>query len=284
MKKQIFTLLSLALFAVALVGCNSDSRSEISAGTIKSLVEEQMAQEGADADYGTVKTGYYELNDNKSRYELRKLAAAGVITYNCERIEGYSNVRNGYDWWTGRYSYKKVKKYFYFVNVELTSDGRKCVVDQLPELDVEVDEDMIQPEIGYYPEFDVPETEVFPEDVKPEANVEAEAEPEAAVDAEPETVVEAEPEVKVEKDKTPLEIAREKEKSEIYDVLLYRVRVVKARNILLSPIEGAADAEIITEIYDVTPFGRVMNKVIDGVRDCDDVSLRYYEDKGWVLR
>lgn len=281
MKKQLFTSLLLLFVAVIFCACNTSSRDSLSASTIEDLVAEELAYDCEDVTYGTIKTGYYELADAAERFTLRKLAAAGVITYKCDRILGSVTVRTGYDWWTGRNTYGRRTKYFYFVDVQLTEEGRDYVVEDIPAPAERIDEDMIQPEVGHYPEFDVPEVEIFEEtaaDIEHDAPDMEEQTP--APKNEAQTPKEEEV---VEVEKTPLEIAREKENSTIYNVLCYRLSVVKARNIELNLTMGTARAEYITESYDVTPFGRVYYQIIDGVRECDEVSLKYFEDKGWVI-
>ncbi len=290
MKKQLLFTLALLVVTLCLGACSSSSRNELPASTIKDLASEQLKLKGKDAKYRTIKTGYYELNDNEDRYTLRKLAAAGMITYKCDRIKSFGYVKNGYNWWTGKTLYKKVNKNYYFVDVQLTKDGQRCVVDELPEIDEPIDKDLLQPEPEYYPEFDVPKEEVFPEDIV------AEEKP-AETNAAEENVVEEKPVTKEQPasdtqqqeatepvvEKTPLELAREKEHSTEHYVLCFRTEVIKVRNIELHPTTGRAEAEYIVEIYDVTPFGRIYDLVIDDMRDSDKVELKYYEDKGWVI-
>lgn len=280
MKKQLLFTLALLVVTLCLGACSTSSRSELSAGTIKDLASEQLKLEGKDAKYRTIKTGYYELNNQKDRYTLRKLAAAGVITYKCDRIKSSGYVKNGYDWWSGKTQYRKVNKNYYFVDVQLTKAGQRCVVDELPEIEEQIDEDLLQPEPEYYPEFDVPEEEVFPEDIVAEEKA---VEEKPAAEAQPASETQKQEAATPEVEKTPLELAREKEYSTEHFVLCYRIKVIKARNIELNPNAGRAEAECIVAYYDVTPFGRIYNQVIDDMRDAYNVDLKYYEDKGWVV-
>ena len=60
--------------------------------------------------------GYYELNCQKQRENLRKLAANGMITYNAEQINEYDGTQ--------------LKSTHVFVNVALTAEGQKCVIEK----------------------------------------------------------------------------------------------------------------------------------------------------------
>ena len=46
----------------------------------------------------------------------------------------------------------------------------------------------------------------------------------------------------------------------------------------------SAKAEVLLEYSDVTPFGRIINKVVDGKRMLqEDVNFVFYQDKKWTL-
>lgn len=44
-----------------------------------------------------------------------------------------------------------------------------------------------------------------------------------------------------------------------------------------------AEAEIVTEVYDVTPFGRILSGAIEKHRSVTTFLFIYYQDKGWAI-
>ena len=106
----------------------------------------------------------------------------------------------------------------------------------------------------------------------------------------PQEVVEEEvKEEPVADERDPQAIAYEKaKKQEDYTssiLFAYIKKAVVARDIeLIQTEEGtAATAEVIYEIKKVSDAARVLMHCIDGMRMTDDVLLKYYCDKGWVL-
>lgn len=291
--KHLYPICGLKPVAVALllcvsaafVSCGGSSRDEISASALKSQLNDGLKNSGEDFHYASVKVGYYEENSDRARYVLRQLAAAGVLTYEVERIETKVSVKSGYDWWTGRTSYKQVNKKVCFVHVALTDAGKKAVLKELPESVLEEDADLANNRReDYYPEQEVPEQEYFPE---PKAETAA-AEPAPAPAPEPKPqqanpeTPKAEPAPAPEpKPKSEYEQAKEREHSETVCVRTYKMRVTKVRNIRLS--DGEARFEVIVECYDVTPFGRVFNNVYEGDKSLHRGEAVYFEDKGWKV-
>ena len=64
------------------------------------------------------------------------------------------------------------------------------------------------------------------------------------------------------------------------------IKAIKARNIQLHKPAGTeiASAEVILMKENVTDFGRILSNLENGEKDCIDVQLEYYLDKGWVLK
>jgi hypothetical protein len=276
MYKSIRVSIIIALGLIAMIvfpACSSNGASKISSSTVKKLVTENMKEE-ADADtFRSLKVGYFEENDNDARFTLRKLAAAGVITYKVDRIETSRRVKNGYtiDYRTYRVvdTYKTIKDRVYFVDVALTEEGQQYVVTELPKRTPKEDKFLKPVEYVHYPEFDVPEEEVFPEDQIEEPTVEPKAEEKN------------EEEEKKEEPKTDYERAKAKEHFNSVFVKCYSVKVVDVRDILVK--DGAAQADFVLEAFDVSPFGRVYNKVFEHSHTLGDAKFIYYQDKGWVV-
>lgn len=131
MKKTVYLTVALAF----LTACSGDNASRISPSTVKALVTESLKEDAEAEEFNVVKLGYYEENDEDARYTLRKLAAAGVITYDVERIETSRRIKNGYtiDYRTYRLvdAYRTIKGKAYFVHADLTDEGRKWVLDSV---------------------------------------------------------------------------------------------------------------------------------------------------------
>ena len=291
--KHFFTLLCVCTLAF-MTSCNSDSREQISASTIVSLVEDMLEVNCENQDYAEITTGYFECNDKDKRYTLRKLAAAGVITYKTECFEVTETYRysTGYDWWTGRQTYAtgtRTNRHV-FVDVALTSKGKSYVVDGYPVPDEDEDPDLAEPAPKAFPEDDVPYDEVLDCDKKepkkePKESTKSEEEYDpSGCDTDYDDVADDEPQdTPGTAELTPYEKACQKVYTEDYIVETGAIEIVKARNIRLDKIAGRAAAEIIIEVTDVSPFGRILQGLVEGERDAEDVTLIYFEDKGWIL-
>ena len=116
--------LYILLTCISIVSCTSQDK--LSKSTIKNLVTEELNKKNLLHQYATIEVGYYEENDEDERYELRKLAAAGVITYKAERIETKVRVKDGYTFDYNTYrvvdQYKTVTRYKYFVWTKRSKD------------------------------------------------------------------------------------------------------------------------------------------------------------------
>lgn len=270
--KTLFKSLALLACILAASCTNQDKLPE---STIKDLVTEELNKENLLNQYATIEVGYYEENDEDERYELRKLAAAGVITYKIERIEAKVRVRDGYTYDYNTYrvvdKYKTITRYKYFVETALTAKGDSLAVAYIPRYEAEPDEYLQYPEFKTYPEDAVSREEVFDDAGQP---VEA-VEDVKKTETETEEVAEK-PEPKTDYDK-----AKVKEHKETKYVKTHSLKVTDARNILVR--EGVATADVIVDSYDVSPFGRILKYERDGMHEIYEVSFVYYQDKGWVV-
>ena len=265
---------SFALFmCICAVSCTSQDK--LPESTIKNLVTEELNKKNLLNQYATIEVGYYEENDEDERYVLRKLAAAGVITYKVERIEAKVKVRDGYTYDYNTYrvvdKYKTVTRYKYFVETALTAKGDSLAVAYIPRYEEEPDEYLQYPEYKIYPEDAVSREEVFGDDGKPVEVVEEKKEEEKA-----EEHASEKPEPK-----TDYEKAKAKEHKATKYVKTHSLKVTDARNILVR--EGVGAADVIVDSYDVSPFGRILKYEREGTHEIYEVSFVYYQDKGWVI-
>ena len=263
----------LLLLYICTIACTNQNK--LPESTILDLVTEELNKENLLNQYATIEVGYYEENDEDERYELRKLAAAGVISYNVERIEAKVRVRDGYTYDYNTYrvvdKYKTVTRYKYFVETALTAKGDSLSVAYIPRYEEELDEYLQYPEFRTYPEDAVSREEVFGDDGQPVEVVEDVKKTET----ETEEVAEK-PEPKTDYDK-----AKAKEHKETKYVKTHSLKVTDARNILVR--EGVATADVIVDSYDVSPFGRILKYEREGMHEIYEVSFVYYQDKGWVV-
>ena len=269
------TLFKTFAISACICAVSCTSQDKLPESTIKDLVTEELNKKNLLNQYATIEVGYYEENDEDERYELRKLAAAGVITYKVERIEAKVKVRDGYTYDYNTYrvvdKYKTVTRYKYFVETALTAKGDSLSVAYIPRYAEEPDEYLQYPEYKTYPEDAVSREEVFGDDGKPVEVVEEKKEEEKV-----EEPVSEKPEPK-----TDYEKAKAKERKETKYVKTHSLKVTDARNILVR--EGVGAADVIVDSYDVSPFGRILKYEREGKHEIYEVSFVYYQDKGWVI-
>ena len=270
---KVLCKLFALLVCICAVSCVNQDK--LSKSTIKDLVTEELKKENLLTQYATIEVGYYEENDEDKRYELRKLAAAGVITYKAERIEAKVRVRDGYTYDYNTYrivdKYKTVTRYRYFVKTALTTKGDSLAVAVIPVYEDEPDKYLIQPEFEIYPEDAVSPDEHFGDDGQTVEIVEETQNEEDTTEAVSEK---SEP-------KTDYEKAKVKEHKEKKYVKTHSLKVTDARNIFVH--EGIGKAVVIVDSYEVSPFGRILEYAREGSHAICEVSFVYYQDKGWVI-
>ena len=319
-KLSLLACLAVLLCFAVLPSCEKNN-GPTSKGIVKEC-NDLLYQLGEDSVVTYIRTGYYELNDSPARCELKRLEAAGLITYQVERFawwdktETYKKEIAKYDWYYGP-TYKTVKKVSYdynehfMVDVQLADEGKKWIVKGEPIMKPVVDKDLLQPDsdLSSFPENQIDCVESWPEVpnpyLKPEPELEVKPEPEPKTEPKPQPKMEAEPEPQPEAELDPqseeedltvpqvtvgdqckaFEQAKAKEDSQFVCLFAYKNRAIKARNIQISNTSEfpTAQAEVIFEIYNVSTAGRAIKKTIEGTRSSLPVTLNYYIDKGWVL-
>ena len=299
--------------ALVLTSCTRQA-DKISEWKILREVNAQMKDNAENKSFCNVAVGNYECNDATQRETLRKMEAAGLLTYDVKRYAWWEKttktVRESYEepQYLWGYYYGSETKYrnvtrtvynfedHYIVNVALTDKGRKLVVDELPEPKPEIDKDLEQPDVdpSTYAWNQTDLSEEWPYIENPFLKKE-----------EPKETAKKQEENKYEESETPAKktTAKKEPKIERIDSLQYiayqafepvqedcfvksyEVTNVKARNIKVLKIAGAsyATAEVISKVKNVTDFGRILEGAEDGLKDSDNVVFEYFLDKGWVL-
>ena len=317
------TFIACALVATALFSSCSDNPESLSSGKIETLVEEMLVSSGQDRGYIQIPLGYYELNNIETRYQLSRLSKAGLITYKVECYNWWNKILQINSFWGESYGTVNFNEEKHvMVHVELTEEGKKLMVDSIPEPKPVLDEEMLQPEVNLadfpenkvtrdnyvktfenWPAIPCPETgssNVY----KDESSLKKDAEKsESAVEDEMEEAFEDNNEYlkQIEEYRnsgkyevlsmdietsSKYEAAKEKENKRIVAMKAYKLKVEKARFIqVVNTDEGVhATAEVIVQYSDVSPICRAWRQIYNETRLCSPVTLIYFNDKGWVLQ
>lgn len=282
---------TLALIAcICAVAC-SEEEGRLPKSTVKNLVTEELRKDNILNQYETINVGYYEENNRETRLKLRKLAAAGMITYDVERFRTSARVKDGYtfdyDSYTFEDNYKTVTRYRHFVNVALTNDGMKYVVSQIPKYKEPQDPYLAPLAEKEYPEDAVKSKEVFDENGKGVFTLVEEEEPKEKAEKKDKKKEDSKPTKKQntsddQENKSDLQKAKERENKVEKYVKTQSLKVTDVRNILIRD-DVDATAEVVVDTYNVSPFGRIYDKVQNGEHRVYKLTLLKYEDKGWVV-
>lgn len=322
MKKVFF---ACALAVSALFSACSDKPDSLSAGRVEDLVADMLETSAQDQGFIQIPVGYYELNNIDTRYQLSRLSAAGLITYQVERYDWWNKILQINNYWGEAFgSVNYSEEQHVMVRVELTEEGKKLLVDSLPEPKPVVDEEMIQPKINL---ADYPENKITPENYQktyenwpavpcPESAGSPNVHKDETVLSQKTETTEESPQKKemeeafkdnneylkqIEEYRTSgkyqvlsmdldtsnkYEAAKKNEKTQFVTLKAYRLKVEKARFIQIQNTdEGVrATAEVIVQYSDVTPICRAWMNIYEDSRLCAPVTLVYYNDKGWVLQ
>lgn len=281
---QLISCAWLTASATMLTACGNNDTTLTESG-VKSAVNELIAPYSKHFIPASLEIGFYELNSESDRTNLRKLAAAGMITYDAQIV--IEKIQ--------RYYYSREKEHV-FVTVSLTPEGQKLVMSEeevlafekavleaskgsakdleCPNIDTEYPENNIGPEIitnivrdegtGSQDSYTPNSQESQNDGTSGATNTQKEKKS-------PETVYEK---------------ALERVSTETVHVRAYKMRISKIRNILCPPAmaeTGKGTAEIITEYTDVTPFGRILTNALEGEKNADKMNFTYFNDKGWTI-
>ena len=283
--RTIYHIIKLSLLCLCITSCTNSnllkkaSSTYIPESTIHKIVTEELEKENLLTRYTPFKVGYYEENDDDNRYALRKLAAAGVITYDVKRIEEKVRVWDGYEMDNRTYrwvdKYKTVSEYRYFVTTELTDVGKKLMVYSIPRYEEKPDKYLIPPPHQSFPEDTVSRKENWGDEVEtPKASS-------SSVSNTAKSNNSSGTEPKRDEPKTEYEKEKAREHTTDMWVKTHSLKVMDARNILVK--DGEAMAIVIVDYKDVTPFGRILKYNREGEHEVFKVSFQYWQDLGWTV-
>lgn len=315
MKKNVILLIA-ALSGISLLsisGCTNPNK--ISPGAIVRQVNKTLKNKAVNQEYVTITVGTYECNSEADRLELRKMEAAGLIEYEVERYAWWEKSKKTerrayevphYSYWYGSYTtteykYVKTDRYdfedHYVVTVELTKKGSKYVLTELPIPVEEEDPDMKEPEIDplKYAWNQKDLSEEWPDIENPfiqredkSASTEKKDNSSSKSKSNSSSSTNDSDDDSIERIDNNQYLAYRDVVFDSSDIIVETacVKAIKARNIQLHKPAGTeiASAEVILMKENVTDFGRILSNLENGEKDCIDVQLEYYLDKGWVLK
>ncbi len=292
MKIMFKSLCVAILFAMAAsASLTSCGESEVlTKGDAKSAIKKDPAFR--DSSYtATFNTGYYEVSENDIT-TLKQLEKAGVITVKLTNVIEQKR-QYSYSYWSGRTSYT-VDVEHTFAQVDFTEAGWKYVVWNRPRLREDVEKDL---------KLNEKDTEeILPDFMNVEAATEENvaAVKETVGTVETDTTVAAVDSIATEEvvqevveevaapaaEADPYEAASSRINIKSWDVMLGKIKVVKAKEVFC-PAEdaekGTGTCTFIVEFYDKTPFGWVNEAPANGTRMQLKATLTRYNDMGWVV-
>lgn len=309
MKKSYLMLLVCACALSVMMSCGH-SPEEISKREIVKEVNKILKNSATYFVSDVIKVGTYECNDESEREILRKLEAAGLITYDVKRIawweKSFKNETKTYYeteyYWGWAYqvpkSYKQKKAVYdfndhYIVTVTLTENGQKYVINETPK---PIDDDELE-----QPEIDLSSYDWIGKDLS--ENWDEIENPfikkETLKDTTTETKTPTKEETKSSQAKsTQKSDGIERIDSKQYDkykafsddikkvkIKLFEIEACDARYIRITEKdkEKIATAFVTICTTDVTDFARVIYGMEDDQKAVVPVVLSYFMDKGWII-
>lgn len=274
-----FRLWSVLLVGSGMFALTSCGNGELTKGKAEDALEEGLLMFQDNSQYENIPVGYFQLDNESARASLKQLADVGLITYKVDKVIEKKRISN-YSWYSGTsYSYRDVDHYF--VTLALTPEGQKFVIDEpVTEL---IDEDMVNKKAE--------QEEVSPQSVLAAADSVRIADSIAAVEAAAAEMAEENPplnQVKPDapKEKSAYELAVDKVNMTSVCVRTHKNKIVKVKNVFCPEDmlkEGKATCEYIYEYSKVTPFGRILDKLVEGDRHKGTASFVHYIDRGWCV-
>jgi len=263
MRKKLCFYVALAGVSLLFASCNDSKKTEnatITEDQVKQTVE-QLADFQKGNHYCTIQTGYFELNDADERTKYRQLAANGVITYSAEIINDVDSITIK----KGKETKKRavLKGQHVFVKVDLTPEGQALVVADSAIVNEEPTTVLPTGMENVYANEKYESDNVGTEGSIPERN--------PIINDDEETVAKKIDESKKEeKEPTLYELELKKVVTKTVKVNTVVKTIAQISNITATELmqsQGYAFADIIIENSEVSPFGRILEKVVKGEKE-----------------
>lgn len=276
-EQQVWANLRKAGLAVVtvffFVSCGNNK--QLTTGSAEDAIE-QLPMFQDSANVVTLKTGYYELEEANARYKLRQLAANELLTYSAEQINEY--IPAGY--WSKAKTIPHV-----FVTVALTEKGKKYIVTE-PIKDKDSEDLKNKNKEETYPESSVVENEQIPlRNPQEGSNDVSNNDSSSSYDNSGNN--DSSDSYTSSEESSEYKKAKAKEHSEVLNLLGYKLKVYKVKNLVCTEEtmkNGKASCDAILEINETTPFGRIMASIKKGDRQlAKNIQFSYYIDKGWQV-
>lgn len=288
--KKFFSFIAVAALVCAATSCCNDG-SLTASGAKKAVEKEAIFQKNTLAN--EFKTGYYESSESNLD-NLAQLQAAGMINYSADEVTEYVTKRQWVGGWYGSYQNVTREIKHWFVNVSLTEEGAKLVVEKpvmkrkdiLKDLKSNKDYAEIIPDymgVGHKG----PKTVAAPaveEPVVEEAVEVVEADEEIVEMAE---AVEEETAAAPSNKNAAYEAALGRVNTEEVYVIMCQLKVVKCKEVLCTEDmkeAGKGQCTVIWKVTDKTPFGYVLSSLPgEGYLNTGSAEFVFYNDLGWTV-
>lgn len=282
--KKFFSFIAVATLVCAATSCCNDG--SLTASSAKKAIEkEAIFQKNTLAD--EFKTGYYESSESNLD-KLAQLKAAGMINYSADEVTEYVTQRQWVGGWYGGYQNVTREIKHWFVNVSLTEEGAKLVVEKpvMKRKDILKD---LKSNKDY--------AEIIPDYMgvghKGPKTVAAPAVEESVVENAEEEIVEAVESVEEAAEPAPsnknaaYEAALGRVHTEEVHVLMCQFNVVKCKEVLCTEDmkeAGKGQCTVIWKVTDKTPFGYVLSSLPgEGYLNTGSAEFVFYNDLGWTV-
>ena len=285
--KKLTCVAVVAMTALLIASCGN-SRTSLCPAKAKRVVQAEAAQTGLAEQGLVVPIGFFECNNAYTRYQLRQLAACGIVSYECVQLPRVTlhtetqsvstkvrgRVRTTHETYTVADT-----EWCCFVDVKLAPAGEallmSCSDDEM------VDRDLCWTDNKTYPEDEVD----YVEFANPDADCYDEEEEEGEMDS----YDAYDGEEAGESVDDEYLSAKQRETIEWVRLRAFGVRVAKVRDVRIYEQHDdemtypMAQGEAIVELHDVTPVGRVVAGRYNGMRLSLPCLFAYYEGDGWRI-
>jgi len=279
MKK--ISLLLVAALSLTLGSCSNDGPLTVSSAKV-ALKKEALF--GKDNIAKSFTLGFYEASESTLQ-NLAKLKAAGVITMEAEKVVEHVE-RRKWNYWNSYIVTEDVNHYF--VNVSMTEEGQKYVVEAPAKLRKDLVEDMKANE-NLEEVMPAYMSETFAVEGNTETAEVEEAVEEVPADTVAEPAAEEQPSTVVKPAVDPnaaYKAAQARVKTEEVYVRLGRYELVKVKEVKCTEDmykAGTGTARFFTRFVDKTPFGFVAKMPAEGYVSSGTATFTLYQDMGWLV-
>lgn len=295
MRKSYLSSAMAAMLAVTTF--TSCDNSVLTAGLAEDAVEKDVFWDDP-KETKTIYVGYFEI-DKDDLVQYQQMKAAGLATFTIEKVME-KKVHYNYNYWYGRSSYTTDEEH-YFINVQLTEEGKKYVVNtedgkirkgrkdiikdmRLEDKELKADETM--PDyMTKYEAVKIGEEEIASAATTVNLNEEPGAEVADTAVVDSIAAEEMQPD-EPQPTGSAYDQAIAKVNKEEVIVVTGEYDIVKCKNVYCPEEwvkQGKGSCDMIVEFKKKTPFGYIFGAPRNKSRHTISFQLTRYEDLGWVV-